>query len=132
MNDQQFKTWDQYKEEAYIAPFSLKVSEDEVLVFENPSGTALLRITQGLRNGDVALILSAVAGDNSERVFELLNDVGHKAVSQLVEDLMDHFGLYEPITLVGPHGGSVVAKRPTEVQKLINQGWRPAGEAPTS
>jgi hypothetical protein len=50
----------------------------------------------------------------------------------LTEDLMDHFDLYEPVTLVGPGGGKVTRKRPLEIQTLINQGYRPVGEAPAS
>ncbi len=47
----------------------------------------------------------------------------------LTEDLMDHFDLYEPVTLVGPGGGKLTRKRPREIQALINQGYRPMGEA---
>lgn len=132
MSNKTFKTWDQYADEAKIEPFRLPVSDDEVLVFEMPSGTALLRIMQGLRSGDLVLILSAIAGDNWQRLEQLFGGVGHKALPALTEDLMDHFDLYEPVTLVGPSGGKVTEKRPRKIQSLLDQGYRPVGEAPAS
>lgn len=123
-----FRTWDQYAEEAKIEPFRLVVSEDETLVFEAPSGAALIHIMQGLRQGDLVLILSSLAGDSWPRLEELFGGVGHKALPALTEDLMDHFDLYEPVTLVGPGGGKVTRKRPREIQQLINQGYKPLGE----
>jgi hypothetical protein len=123
------KRWDQYVEEAKIAPFNLPVSDDETLVFENPSGEALLQIMQGLRTGDLEAILANLAGDNWPRLQELFGSAGHKVMPALTEDLMDHFDLYEPVTLVGPGGGKVTRKRPREIQTLINQGYRPLGEA---
>ena len=123
------KRWDQYVEEAKVAPFLLPVDDDETLTFENPSGAALVQIMDGLRKGDLELILSALAGDNWPRLQELFGGAGHKAMPLLTEDLMDHFDLYEPVTLVGPGGGKLTRKRPREVQALINQGYRPLGEA---
>lgn len=126
------KTWDQYTEEARLEPFRLVVSEEETLVFEPPSGTALIRIMHGLREGDLELILSSLAGDAWPRLQELFGGVGHKAMPALTEDLMDHFDLYEPVTLVGPGGGKVTRKRPREIQAMLNQGYRPLGEDPAS
>jgi len=125
-------TWDTYVEEARIEPFRLKVSTDETLEFEAPTGTALLRIMQGLRRGDLELILRSLVGDDWERVENLLGNAGHKALPSLVEDMLDHFDLYEPVTLIGPGGGKVTKKRPRDIQALLNQGYRPAGEAPAS
>lgn len=127
-----FRTWDSYVEEARIEPFRLQVSEDETLIVECPSGVALTRIAEGLRNGDLELILMNLTGDQWERIRELLGGAGHKALPRLTEDMMDHFDLYEPVTLIGPGGGKVVRKRPREIQAMINQGYRPAGEAPAS
>lgn len=123
-----FKTWDEYTEEAKIEPFRLVISDDETLVFEPPSGTALMHIMHGLREGDLEIILSSLAGDQWPRLQELFGGVGHKALPSLTEDLMDHFDLYEPVTLVGPGGGKVTRKRPREIQAMLNQGYRPAGE----
>lgn len=123
------KTWDQYVTEAKIEPFRLVISSDETLVFEPPSGASLLQIMRGLREGDLELILYALAGEQWPRLEELFKDAGHKALPSLVEDLMDHFDLYEPVTLVGPGGGKVTRKRPREIQALLNQGYRPTGEA---
>lgn len=126
------KTWDDYVDEAKVAPFTLEVSKDETLTFEAPSGVALLRITHGLRTGDLEVILHALVGEGWPRVEELLGTASHKALPNLVEDMMDHFDLYEPVTLIGPGGGRVTRKRPREIQVLINQGYHPAGEAPAS
>ena len=126
---QQFKKWDQYVTEAAIEPFKLEVSDDETLVFEAPSGAALIQIMRGLRMGDLELILSSLAGDQWGRLLELFGGAGHKAMSALTEDLMAHFELYEPVDLIGPGGGRVTRRRPTEIQAMIRQGYRPAGEA---
>ena len=124
-----FKTWDQYADEAKIAPFELKISDDETLVFETPTGAALIQIARGLRAGDLELILANVAGDQWERLLQLFGGVGHKAMPALTEDLMDHFELYEDVTLVGPGGGKVTRRRPTDIKRMIDQGYRPLGEA---
>jgi hypothetical protein len=122
------KTWDEYVEEAKIEPFRLPISDDETLVIEAPTGAALIQIMRGLREGDLELILASLTGDQWERLQELLGGVGHKAMPKLTEDLMDHFDLYEPVTLVGPGGGKVTRKRPTEINAMLNQGYRPMGE----
>lgn len=124
--------WDQYVAEAKIAPFELEVSEDETLTVTAPSGVALMRIMQGLREGDIHAILVALTGDQWDRLEELLGGAGHKAMPKLTEDMMDHFELYEPVTLVGPGGGKVTRSRPTEIQALWNQGYRPVGESAAS
>lgn len=123
------KRWDQYVEEAKVEPFRLRISDDEVLEFTNPSATALIQIMRGLRQGDLEAILVALAGDQWPRLEELFGGTGHAAMPALTEDLMDHFELYEPVTLVGPGGGKVTRKRPTEIQAMLNQGYRPVGEA---
>lgn len=123
------KRWDTYVEEARIEPFRLQISDDETLVIEAPTGAALIQIMRGLRAGDLEIILFSLAGDHWPRIQELFGGVGHKAMPALTEDLMDHFDLYEPVTLQGPSGGKVTRKRPREIQALINQGYRPMGEA---
>lgn len=125
----QNKSWDDYAEEAKIAPFPLRISDDETLIFETPSSAALVQIMHGLRNGDLEIILASLAGENWPRLQELFGGVGHKAMPALTEDLMDHFDLYEPVVLIGPGGGKVTRTRPRQIQALINQGYRPAGEA---
>lgn len=132
MSTKQFKRWDEYQEEAAGEPFRLEVSEEETLEFTMPSGIALMRIHQGLREGDLALILHAVTGEHWPRVEQLLETAGHKSVAALTEDLLDHFDIYEKVTLVGPSGGRVVRKRPREIRAMIEQGYRPVGEAPAS
>lgn len=123
-----FKAWDQYATEAEVPPFELPVSDEETLVFECPSGTALLRVSQGMRSGDLELILRAVVGEQWERVEQLLGGAGHKAFPALVEDMMAHFDMYEDVALVSPDGGKRTARRPTEIRRLLAIGYRPVGE----
>lgn len=132
MAAQQFKKWDDYVDEARIDPFRLQVSDDETLEFPVPSGVAIMRIAQGIRAGDLELILRALVGEQWQRIEQLLGSAGHKALPALVEDMLDYFDLYEKVTLVGPGGGTVTAKRPREIQSLLTQGYRLAGEALTS
>ena len=124
--------WDQYVTEAQVEPFRLKVSAEETIEFECPSGVAAMRVAQGLRSGDLELILMNITGDHWNRIRELMGNAGHKAFPALIEDMLDHFGFYEDVKLVGPGGGTVTAHRPTEINALINQGYRPAGEAHAS
>lgn len=126
---EQFKSWDNYVEEAKIEPFRLRITDDETLVIEAPTGTALIRIMRGLREGDLEAILVGLTGEHWPRFEELLGGVSHKAMPKLTEDMMAHFDLYEDVTLIGPGGGKVTRKRPTEIQALLNQGYRPVGEA---
>lgn len=123
------RTWDSFVEEAKIDAYTLQVSADESLVIECPSGAALLHISQGLRNGDLELILASLCGEHWERIEELMRNAPHGVLPNLVEALMDHFNLYEPVTLTGPGGGKVTRKKPREIQQLLNQGYRPMGEA---
>lgn len=125
-------TWDSYVEEAKGDPFVLRVSADESLTFEMPSGTALIRIMDGLRKGDLELILYNVVGEEWPRVEALLDKAGHKAFASLVEDMLDHFDLYEKVTLIGPGGGKLVRKKPRDIRALIEQGYVPAGEGRAS
>lgn len=132
MANKTFKTWDEYAEEAEIEPFPLVISETETLVIEMPSGAALMHIMHGLRSGDLEVIMHSLAGDAWPRLEELFGGVGHKALPALCEDLMEHFDLYEDVTLIGPGGGKVTRKRPTDIARLLNQGYRPVGESPAS
>ena len=125
-------TWDKYVKEAEIDPFPLVVSDKETLVFECPDGVALMRVMQGLRSGDLELILTNIAGENWPRLRELFGKAGHKALPAITEDLMDHFDLYEDVRLTGPGGGTVTAKRPTEINALLRQGYTLPGEAHAS
>jgi hypothetical protein len=129
--NQQTVKWDQYVDEARIEPFRLEVSDDETLVIEAPTGVSLIRIMQGMREGDLEAILIGLTGDAWPRLQQLMGGVGHKAMPKLTEDLMDHFDIYEDVVLVGPSGGQVTERRPTKIQKLLNMGYRPAGEAPS-
>lgn len=125
----QFKTWDQYTEEAELEPFQLPVSKDETLVIPAPSGAALIQFARAYRSGDAEAMLLILCGDQWGRVEQLLSNAGHKAMRNLVIDMQLHFDLAEDIVLVGPGGGKVSEKDPRKIQALINQGYKPAGEA---
>lgn len=125
-------SWDKYVEEAKGEPFILNTN-GEKLVFEMPSGIALIQVAKGHRAGDPELILYAVAGEQWDKLRELLGSAGHRAMKDLVDDMMDHFDLYEDVKLVSPNGDKTLTRRrPREIQVMLEQGWRPAGEAPAS
>jgi hypothetical protein len=121
--------WDEYVREAEIPPVTLEVADGEPIEFTAPTGVALIRIMRGLRDGDIEAILIALCGDEWPRMEKLLGGAHHPAFPAITEDLMDLFKLYEDITLVGPGGGKVTERRPTKIQKLLNMGYRPLGEA---
>ena len=125
-----FKRWDEYQAEAEVEPFRLVVSDEETLVFEVPTGTALIRIQEGQRKGDTEMIMRYLAGSNYDRMRELVNVAGWKAMRDVVEDMLAHFELFEPVPMAGPAEGQYkLAKTAREVNKLIRLGWRASGEA---
>lgn len=124
-----YYTWDNYVREAARPDFVLKVSDTEEVRITNPTGVQTMRVSQGLRNGDLDAILVGLTGDQYPRMVELLSSVGHEALPKLVEDLMDHFHMYDEVELRGPGGGIVKASRPTKIQQLIRAGYVPVGEA---
>lgn len=132
-NSKTFKTWDQYVTEAKIEPFEIPTGKEaERIVVENPTGARLLRISGGLRTGDLELVLASLCGDAWEQVQALMDTAPHGVLPELTEDMMSHFDLYEDVTLIGPGGGKVTARRPREIQGLINRGYRPVGEGEAS
>jgi hypothetical protein len=125
--------WDEYVEEADLPDFVITDKEgEELLRVKNPSGVQLMRISQGVRSGDLAMMLLGLTGGANEAAMKLLSTAGHKALPKLVEDLMEWFGLYDEIELVGPGGGVVRESRPTKIMQLIKMGYTPKGEAPAS
>lgn len=129
----QFKAWDQYVTEANIDAFEIPTGKESgPIVISNPTANQIMRISQGLRTGDLELIIVNLCGDSWEQVEALMETAPHGVLPVLVEDMMAHFDLYEDVTLVGPGGGKVTAKRPREIQGFINRGYRPVGEADAS
>lgn len=126
-----FRTWDDFVNEAAHDPYELAVG-DEKIIIHCPTGAALLRIAEGQRAGDSELILAALCGDAWDRISELVATAPHGVLPALAETLMDHFDLFEPVTLVGPGGGKITRKKPREIRALMDQGYRPAGEARAS
>lgn len=121
--------WDKYVKEAQRPDFVLEVDDKTTIRVANPTGVQIMRVAQGLRAGDMDLTLMGVAGDSYKAIMDLLGGAGFQALSPLLEDMLDHFDLYEDVELVGPSGGKVTERRPTKIQQLLKVGYRPVGEA---
>lgn len=127
----EFKTWDQYVSESAGEPFKIPISEDETLVIDSPSGAGLMEFTEGSHSYDAKRMLAGLVGDKFDDVMELLSRPGsHKAMDNLIYDMMMHFDIAEEVEMVGKGGGKRKEKDPRKIRKLLNQGWRMAGEAP--
>ena len=120
--------WDTYAEEAKVPDFVLKTKEGTIKI-TNPTGVQIMRVSQGMRAADLELMLLGLTGDAYDDVTALLGQAGHQAFPRLVEDLMDHFGIYDEVTLRGPGGGTVKEKRPTKIKALLEMGYTVKGEA---
>lgn len=121
--------WDTYAAEAQVPDFVIETGTGDDVRIVNPTGVQILRVSQGMRSGDLDLVLLGLTGDAYDKIMALLGTTGHKAFPKLVEDLMDHFGLYEEITLQGPGGGTVTETRPTKVKALLAMGYTVKGGA---
>lgn len=129
MAQQEFKSWDQYKEEARKDPFELPISEDETLIIQAPSGAQLIQWARAYRSQDLEAMLITLCGDQWQRVEELLPDGGFKALENLTMDLMMYFDLTEDVKLIGPGGGVVTERDPRKIRALLKTGYKVAGEA---
>ncbi|AZS11712.1 tail assembly chaperone [Arthrobacter phage Maja] len=129
MTQKQFKRWDQYVEEAKHDAFELPVSEKETLIIEAPTGASLIQWARAYRSNDAEVMLAVLCGDQWPRVEQLLAQAGHKAMENLITDMMIHFDLAEDMTLIGPGGGKVTEKDPRKIRLLLKQGYRLEGEA---
>jgi len=127
--NQTFKTWDQYTDEAKHAPFQLPVSADETLVIEAPTGAALIQWARAARSQDMEAMLGTLCGDQWGRVEQLLATAGHSAMENLITDMMLFFDLAEDVTLLGPGGGKITERDPRKLRALMKNGYRPEGEA---
>lgn len=127
----EFKTWDQYVQEAGHAPFELVVSDTETISIPAPTGAALMQWARAYRTGDMEAMLITICGDQWERVEPLVTNAPFKAFEKLVMDIMVFFELPEEHDLVGPSGGTRTERDPRIIRRLIKQGWRPVGEAPS-
>jgi hypothetical protein len=74
-------------------------------------------------------MLITLCGDQWPRIEQLIAKAGHKAMDELITDMMIFFDLAEDITLVGPGGGKVTEKDPRKIRIMMKQGYRPEGEA---
>ena len=119
--------WDTYVEEADAPDFVLIRRKDgtELLRVTNPTGTRVMRVSEGLRRGDLEVILMGLTGDAFPDAKELLGKAGAKALPRLVEDLMAHFGMYDEVDLVAPGGNVIKVTKPTEIRALLKAGYQP-------
>ena len=126
---QQFKSWNEYAEEAKHDAFQLPVSEDETIIVEAPTGASLIQWARAYRTGDMEAMLITLCGDQWNRVEKLLATAGHSAFENLITDMMLFFDLAEDVVLVGQGGGKVTEKDPRKIRAMLKQGYRPEGEA---
>lgn len=126
---QQFKTWDDYANEAKHDPFQLPVSKDETIIIEAPTGASLIQWARAYRTGDMEAMLITLCGEQWTHIEKLLAKAGHAAMENLITDMMIFFDLAEDVTLVGPGGGKVTEKDPRKIRAMLKQGYRPQGEA---
>lgn len=126
---QQFKTWDQYAEEAKHDPFQLPVSGEETIVVEAPTGVSLLQWARAYRSGDMEAMMITLCGEQWSRVEQLLANAGQKAMENLITDMMLFFDLAEEVTLVGQGGGKRTERDPRKIRLMLKQGYRTEGEA---
>lgn len=122
------RTWDSYVSEADRPDFILKVSDEKEIHISNPTGIQVMRLGEATRSGDPDAILAALTGDAWMEIRELIGHAGSKAVDSLLEDLMEHFDLFDEVELIGPGGGKVTESRPTRLRSLLRMGYKPVGE----
>ncbi len=126
---QQFKSWDEYAEEAKHAPFQLPVKDEETIVIEPPTGVSLLQWARAYRSGDMEAMMITLCGEQWSRVEGLLAKAGQKAMENLITDMMLFFDLAEEVTLVGQGGGKRTERDPRKIRLMLKQGFRVEGEA---
>lgn len=130
MTKSEFKTWNDYVDESKSEPFEIPVSKDRTIVIGSPSGAGIIQFSNAARVGDAEAMLAGIVGDKITELMELLSTPGsHKAMDNLIYDMMLHFDLAEEVELVGPGGGKRVEKDPRKIRQLLNTGFRPVGEA---
>jgi len=122
--------FDKYVEEAEVEDFVITLKDGDDIHITNPGYDRLERYAQGVRSGDLELVFGSLCGDAFLAVKAALakKKAGQKAIPAIMEDILDHFEMYDEIELVGPGGGVVTEKRPTKIRALIGLGYRPKGE----
>lgn len=125
----EFKRWDQYVSEAQHDPFELPVSDDEVIVVAYPTGASSVQAARAFRNDDPQAFMSAVCGDQYDRVWDLVSSAPKDVMSELMTDMLAYFDMLPEYELVGPGGGAPVTENdPRRIKALRNKGWRFVGE----
>lgn len=129
-------SWDDYVAEAQREPFELvyRTHDDEgahehTITITQPNSIQMMRIGEGVRNGDAEAIMIGLCGDAWPEVYQLLSQpgVGFSAMLRLEKDLLKHFELNDEVELRGPGGGTRRVSDPQEVQKLLRLGWVSTG-----
>lgn len=125
----QFKSWDQYTDEAKLEPFQLPVSAEQTITIQPTSGAGLIQFSRALRANDMEAMLVVICGEAWTEVEPLLAKAGMKAMENLLTDMMIHFDLAEDVVLIGQGGGKVTEKDPRKIRAMIKQGYTVQGEA---
>lgn len=122
-------TWDTFAAEAARPDYVLGMPDGAApLHITNPTAVQVFRIGRAVRDGDDEAIVINLCGDSYARLLPLLAKTGNKAVPAFIEVLMEHFDMYEDVELVGPGGGKVTKRKPTEIQRLLRIGYKVSGE----
>jgi hypothetical protein len=82
--------FDRYVEDAKVEPFTLELSEDEVLEIPPPDGETVLEIEEATSS---RVMLELLCGEHYDRVWELIRHRPASVLNGLARDIGDHFGL---------------------------------------
>lgn len=118
--------WDDYTAEAEAPDFVLTTADGEIRI-TNPTGARVVRLAQAMQRGDMDAMLLALTGDAYPEVNKLLATSGHKALPRLLEDLQQHFDMYDDVELVSPDGVTVKATTPKRIRELLALGYVSGG-----
>jgi hypothetical protein len=97
--------FNQYVKEAERPPFVLEISDGDTIEIEAPNGDTMLEIEEA-RSSRTTLEL--LAGEHSERILELIGPAPAGVMTDLVQDMLKHFGITKEQS---PSGGSRASRR---------------------
>lgn len=94
-----------YVDEAKVEPFPLEVSDEETLLIPAPDGDTMLEIEEARSSRRT---LELLCGEHADRVLELVGPAPAAVMSDLVQDMLKHFGITPE---QAPPGGSRASRR---------------------